>query len=247
MSEPDASSTTKGISFLDVDPTFATIPIAVGKNSPSIEQNLEDVAYANDLAAAVTAIGSTPVWLVISRPTTVTSNLTVPANIILDVRDAGLITVRGGYTLEISSLVEASNRQIFAGNDGSDQVYLLRGATSYINFAWWAGSQPSGDADWAMKQCISSLIVGAGGRLVIPSGDWEVSGTYNIPDRSIIEGCGTYIAGTACSSIRLTANQSALFTITARHGHQATIHNHQHLTRSNSSTTAARPQPGTSF
>lgn len=72
-------------------------------------------SYNDDLAAAVLAIGSTNITLHIDIPITVTANLTVPANIVLERSQGGTITVSPGATLTIVTAPISPATQWFYG------------------------------------------------------------------------------------------------------------------------------------
>ncbi len=69
------------------------------------------------LTAAVAAIGSAPMDLLVNAPTTVTGATSVPANIGISVAEGGLITQAGG-TLFINGTFRAEG-QAFSGFSGS--------------------------------------------------------------------------------------------------------------------------------
>lgn len=82
--------------------------------SSVIKVNADD--YYGGLAAAVSAIGSTPTVLIVSSSQTVSGNLTVPSNITLQVLNAASIAINSGKTLTINGLFEAGLYQVFTGS-----------------------------------------------------------------------------------------------------------------------------------
>lgn len=100
-----------------------------------------NTSYAT-LADAVTAIGSTQVTLAISATTSVSSSLTIPANITLLLTDAGMISVSSGQTLTINGPIEAPVRQIFAGSGTVSLGKLIKEA-----YPEWFGAAGDGTTD----------------------------------------------------------------------------------------------------
>lgn len=90
--------------------------------------------YAS-LSAAVTAIGATATRLLIDEAITVTADLVVPANIVLEQVEPGTITVNPGQTLTVTTAPIASSRQWFLGS----------GTVTVLGYpqdqAWWGNAQ----------------------------------------------------------------------------------------------------------
>jgi hypothetical protein len=103
MSEPDASSIVKGITYLDFDPDVSSSPIAVGLNSSRIEKVLS-ADYGNSLATAISSIGATPVTLVIKEDCNISASATVPDNIFLEFQNAAKLIKTSSGAIEFEGL-----------------------------------------------------------------------------------------------------------------------------------------------
>jgi len=123
----DASAADKGITRLSLNPVSATEPIAVGDNDPRLSTSSS--SYAS-LAAAVTAIGSTPTELLITNAFPSGSSCTVPSTLLLTFQPGGSIVLGSGHTIIIrSGMAQWPIAQIFSG-------------TGTVNFS---GSERFGD------------------------------------------------------------------------------------------------------
>jgi hypothetical protein len=90
--------------------------------------------YANDLAAAVLAIGSAGKTIVVDRDTTVSEHLTVPDNITLLIINGAWISVAAGKVLTIYSpahVIAPLSKRIFIGS-GSVAFYTAYGFRSEL-------------------------------------------------------------------------------------------------------------------
>lgn len=125
MPEPDASSTVKGITKLDVNPVSSTNPIAVGVNSARLTKVLS-VDYSNSLATAVSTISTTETTLIVKADTTVSTAVTVPPNIILKQEDFAIISKSSSGTIEFEGFGLAepgSKTPFFSGFDPGDITF----------------------------------------------------------------------------------------------------------------------------
>jgi len=103
------------------------------------EITVGDTGYAT-LAAAVTAIGSTPATLVVPAGThTVSADTTIPATLTLKPMPNALITIASGKTLSISGHIVDCMYQIFVDNSGSlsKGVKFLGGSVDFVRPEWW--------------------------------------------------------------------------------------------------------------
>lgn len=100
--------------------------------------------YAS-LAEAVTAIGTDSARLLINEPITVTADLVVPANIILERIEPGKITVNPGVTLTITS----------APISDASEWFLGTGTVTVTNYpqeqAWWGNTQRIDSSGYYIK------------------------------------------------------------------------------------------------
>jgi|GEM_PF-5871081 len=111
-------------------------------------------SYGSDLSAAVTAIGSANVTLVVDSPITVNNNTTVNPNTSLKVQKPGLLTIASGKVLTINGSLEAPPlRQIFAG---TGTVVGLKVAYP----EWWGENTTPGTTDMtaAINAASASVI-----------------------------------------------------------------------------------------
>lgn len=211
----DASALNVGKVYLDVDPVNAAIPIAVGANSPvylAVQDSIYlDAAYANDLSAAVTDIGSDRVQLRITNAVAVAGNLTVPSNILLSFEGEGKVTVAGGITLTVSSMADPGNRQVFFG---AGNTVFAKNAVPHFNLTWWAGVSNNSSVQLAFSNAVTSLTNNAGGKLLIPPGVWQMTGDLALPNGTVIEGVGSLPDAGQTSVIKLTANNVPIFKAT---------------------------------
>jgi len=199
---PYANSIVVGKSYLDVDPVVPTIPIAVASNSNRIEKNLYS-DYGNSFATAITDIGATETTLIVKNAVTVSADTTIPANIHLDVRDEGLITVAANKTLIIiGSLIDPGNRQIFDLAASTSLVKFNVGAVNAINIAWFVGS--AGVCTQALLTALESCNQNGGGVVYFPEGTWTTDGGHAIQSNTTIVGASkdtTLTAATAAAGI----------------------------------------------
>jgi hypothetical protein len=202
-----ASAAALGRIKTDVAPADPNNPIAVGVNSPRIVKTLA-LDHANSFAQAISDIGANNVRLVVSAPVTESSDRSLPANIQLDVRPEGLITIASGKTLTVASLLDPGNRQIFAGTGA---VRLGRASVPRFNTAWWTGPTSGASITQALNDCLASCLANSGGRVYLPSGTWLTTGNHNIPTATLLEGQSRKSAAGSASEIKLTAASTPLF------------------------------------
>lgn len=159
-------------------------------------------AHGNSLATAVSAIGSANAHVVITTNTTVATSLTIPANICIQFRGEGQITVNSGQTLIINCLANPPPRKLFAG---SGVAKFGAGATDNgVNLVWWAGNDTSVDATAAINSALASLAYSGGGVLNIPCGTWKTTGGHALSNVVTIQGCGNHPDSTQGTVIKLT-------------------------------------------
>lgn len=76
-----------------------------------LEQYISILDFGGDLVAAVAAAGSTKTTLVINDAVTLSTTLTIPANVTLQFENTGLITITGSARLFINGAVQANRLQ----------------------------------------------------------------------------------------------------------------------------------------
>ena len=101
-------------------------------------ENLTAADFGSDINAAITAIGSANVTLVVDSPITVNNNAATHANTSIVAQKPGLLTVASGKTLTINGPFKAGDYQVFAG--AGSVVFSINSRT--INSPFWYGNQP---------------------------------------------------------------------------------------------------------
>lgn len=105
---------------LDTAPASASDPVAVGSNSPRIPLSLS-VNFANDLEAAITAIGADVAELLIDDETDVSTAVVIPANIYLTAKNGVLNNDGGTIEFEGVGISKSVGRvELFRGFDEGD-------------------------------------------------------------------------------------------------------------------------------
>lgn len=143
---PFASSLVVGKTALDVDPVLVTQPIAVGVNSPKVIRTLLD--YSNSLAAAITAIGSTPTLLYVTANSTLSTSVTVPSTLTLAIQNGAVFTKAGSGAIAFQGLGLAnpmSQASCFSGFAAGDITWT--GSTYPAHISSWLWDS----ADWALR------------------------------------------------------------------------------------------------
>lgn len=183
--KPYASPTPLGRVALSVAAADPTLPIAVGTNDPRVNAESNAASYAS-LSEAVASIGSSAQTLVVSDTQTVSSSMSVPANVVLRFTGGGTVSVASGQTLTINGPVESAPRPRFAGSGTVNYA----GPTETL-LAWFAtsgsGSQSAPFAGWSTK------VSWADDRAFHATKGWyDFSAPLNLPyDRINVYGDGT--------------------------------------------------------
>ena len=204
---PKASDAVIGVAKLTKAPASAVNPIAVGANDDSyvgIAQTKYLNGYAS-LAAAVTAIGSTPTHLKITTAGSISDNLSIPATCIVSFEGNGKVTVAANKTLTIGKMTDPGNRQVFVQADKTANVRFAAGAVEKMNVAWLAD-----DADLSnvIDQYLASCNTNSGGRIYLPAGTWTTNGNHLIKS-----GTHIYGDGVAITTLKLTATDKAILKV----------------------------------
>lgn len=123
----------------------AADPEVLGTND-KVWTGINETVYLHDygenqaaLTAALSAIGADPTELRLTNQCAITSNATIPENIIVSFEGSGAFTVASG-TLTINSMRPAGNKQVFF-TSGLGAVVLGRNAApgGEMNLCWWTG------------------------------------------------------------------------------------------------------------
>jgi len=127
--------------------------------------------YAS-LAAAVSAIGSSPATLYINRAETVTSDLVIPDTLSVVMVRPGLITVSSGKTLTINGQFRAGLFQVFAGEG---VVSLGNSVIAEVYPEWWGAiADGTTDSSGAFQKANDSIIT-SGGKIQLGAGIYLAS------------------------------------------------------------------------
>lgn len=205
-----AAENQAGATRLTVDPDVESIPIAVAENDPVWQVILSTDYLASygctqaGLDAAIADIGSAQAELVVTCNVSVTTNTTIPDNILVTIQGHGKFTVSGGITLNIESLRTPSGQVFF----GDGNTVLAKNAVPYFDLTWWAGITGSGSDDQnAFDQARLSMVANEGGTLLIGNGEWYVD-EVDIPSNCTIIGSGQYTDDTRGTVLKLVSGAS---------------------------------------
>lgn len=168
---------------------------------------LED-DYAGDLAAAITAIGSTPTRLVIkSASDTLAGNITIPATLELEFTSGGYIST-GGYTVTINGNVYAGPFQIFSGFDASTDISFGSGSTSSVYPEWFGLSSSATGANNITYLNAAIGSVASGGKIEFASGKtYACAGQWTIN-----KACEVWFNGSTLNFSTNSTNQGVVVT-----------------------------------
>jgi hypothetical protein len=167
------------------------------------------------LSAALTSIGSNQKTLVVDRNETISTDVTIPANVSLKFGRPYILTVNTGIELTISSSVTAKPAQIFSG---AGTVSLVDSTQTEVFPHWFY----DGAGDWteAIQAAIDSGISNYGLEIVFPRQDYTVTGTITLREGTRLRGVGPQNNGYASNTplIRHTPSTSGahLFILESR-------------------------------
>jgi Pectate lyase superfamily protein len=130
----------------------------------------KNIQAYTDLATAVSTIGSATATIEIPASTTISADLTVPANITLLVTGAGQFSVNATKTLTINGGLVAGLSTIFTG---SGSVRL--GAKVPVAFPQWWGALADGSTDDSSAVAKAIAAYSSGGTVYFGAGTWIVS------------------------------------------------------------------------
>jgi hypothetical protein len=122
--------------------------------------NVKFLSNYATLAAALTAIGSSSVTLVIDAGSAVSVDTTIPSNVHVVGAKSGLLTVASGKTLTISGPFEAGALQVFAG---TGSVAFSAGTVNEVYPEWWGAVGDGTTVDTAaMTAAVAAFTTVAG-------------------------------------------------------------------------------------
>lgn len=135
-------------------------------NKLSIYRNVNEYA---SLTAAVTAVGSTPLWIIISEETSLAANTNIPATLGIIVTGSGKITL-GNYNLVLAP------GAFFFGGYNTVFNYSGTGVVTGLSYAYpeWFGARP--DNSTASKPGIDRAI-GASNHVILQTGTYKYNGS----------------------------------------------------------------------
>lgn len=188
----NASDVVKGITKLNVAPQTPTAPVAVGTNWGRLNSLAVDASeYGDNLSTAVSSIGAvTKATLAISRPTTVSGNVTVTPNIELVFKHGGYLDAQlGTYTVTIQGPMQASPIQIFYNYTAGGGTISFSGNKSNSEFypEWWGAIKDDGLTDNAHIQATINAAVTRNGATVR-----LLAGRYNITNLVVAPSAGQH-------------------------------------------------------
>lgn len=122
---------------------------AIGTINTVVQNRLNKISYLSDfasdsLATAITLIGSTSTTLYIDVPTTCSTPIVIPSNIIIVVLKNGIINFAGG-NITINSPLYTGMTQIFSGFTNSSVIFK-KNSVEEILPQWW-GAKGDGVTD----------------------------------------------------------------------------------------------------
>lgn len=153
---------------------------AAAQQPPVEEVSVE--RFAN-LQAAITEMGSAPRSLVISNAQSISSPLTIPANVALKVTGGGQIAVPPAMTLTINGAFEAPLRQVFTG--GGAVRWGSHVATVYPQ--WWGAKMDGVTDDHKAIQAAIDSFKSHNRTNIMHAGIVEITGGARIDSTLLIE------------------------------------------------------------
>ena len=153
-----------------------------------------DACFAG-LDAAVAALGPTVSTVVVRSQTAVSSAITVPPTMHVQMAGTGLLVSAGGGSVTFQGSLEAPLRQVFRGFPAGG-IGLAEGSVAQAFPQWWGakGDSVSDDALAIQSAIDASNIVN------IPPGNYKVSTTLVVNNRM-----GFTLAGAGIQTTSLTA------------------------------------------
>jgi len=166
--------------------------------------------YGNNLATAIAAIGSTPTTLIAAENFSVTSDLTIPVNLQLQMVNGAVMTISSGATVTFNSAFDLGNVRCF---NGDGDIIFDNGANYIYRTAWWTGPNDDQAIDTAMTKALIAATAMTGITIQVPNGNWFVNTPINLPNGTTLKGEGgggfNYL-GTIAFGTNLTAGTAGI-------------------------------------
>jgi len=153
---------------------------SITHNADGTQKGYRLVSEFDDLADAVSDLGSTPTNLIINENETVTENLVVPSTIILHFTHGSMVSISAGKTLTVyspSHIIAARTQQI---KTGAGTLAFSVGGEVYPN--WWLTNTTPGTTDMtdAFQAASDSLVVASGGGNIQLLSQLYLSGPFTL-------------------------------------------------------------------
>lgn len=176
-------------------------------------QTTVDARNYASFAAAVSAIGGSPVTLTVSTSMAVPASVSLPRTLNVAFVGPGQLNISSGQQVTILGALTASTTQIFAG---TGTVKLAGDSTQYIYPQWWGADSHSDpatvDSTAAFQAAEACSEASSDIPVFLPSGQYKITGTINIKQGVKWIGAGSqgssWHVGTA---IKHWANNADLF------------------------------------
>lgn len=170
------------------DTTAGTAKIGNGGLYSSIPDSFAQVKYLNgyaSVAAAITAIGSTPTRLVVKTTHNITADTTFNPNTVIEREAGGIFNVSATKTLIAYNVINPTGELMFTGS-GTARVYQPE-----IHAGWWAGKETDDTITAAMWSAMQlSMTAIGGGTIKLSSVEQFTDVEITVPDGTRIDGGG---------------------------------------------------------
>jgi hypothetical protein len=171
-----------------------------------------DVRAYTSFAAAITAIGASNKTLMIPTATSISGDITVPANVKLWFKKSGSLAIATGVTVTINGPIDASLFQIFTCT-GTGKVTLGAGSVEKCYPEWW-GAKGDAATDDAAALAAAITAAGASGTVFLsPYKVYNYATGLSITAKTNIVG-----AGKSASVLNFTPTSGDALTINVVHG-----------------------------
>ena len=185
-SYPAASPSNKGQLFAKVDGSDLIQELGINDNGAGFKpiplaQDIIWVGQYTSFAAAVTAIGASEKTLIVNSNQTISTAVTVPSTLSINIMGSGKFTKIGSGTLTFNGPFEAPLKKVFSGFEAGNITGLK------IKFIEWYGAKLDGTTDDAAA---INLAVYGGGNVRISEGNILVNSEIIVDEFTTIECAG---------------------------------------------------------